>query len=533
MTKFSGSKRRPLRVNLTAPIRTRQARTLTHEGGAAYARDAESDLFLLAATNMVGEDSFYERAAARDARFVALVHEVTAANPSFVAGFVPYLRASMLMRTAAIVMAAEYVAGGGAHGRPVIAGALQRADEPAEMLGYWLTMHGRNIPMPVKRGIADAVVRLYTERAALRYDGLSRQIRMADVIELTHPAPRDAGQSALFQWLLDRRHHDDALADAANLPILHAAAELDAIAVDARRAALRERGSDALARAGFSWERLSGWLPGGMDTEAWEAVLPSMGVMALVRNLRNFDEAGVSDAVAEQVAAKVSDPQQVARSRMFPFRFWAAYKHTASLRWAHALEKALTASLANIPALPGRTLILVDRSPSMFPGYFFSTANKSDIPLADQAAVFGAAVALRADDPTLVEFGGQSKPVAVAKGGSVLRLIEQFTQIDGTDIPSAIQRHFAGHDRVIVITDEQTRPGYLPSNMRMHGGMPETAIDALVPANVPLYMWNFAGYKMGATASGSRNRHTFGGLTDQAFRLIPLLESGRDGVWPF
>src|SRR5205814_5532085 len=137
-------------------------------------------------------------------------------------------RASMLMRTATIVMAAEYVAAGGANGRAVIAGALQRADEPAEMLGYWLTMHGRNIPMPVKRGVADAVVRLYTERAALRYDGRSRHIRMADVIELTHPAPRDAGQSALFRWLLDRRHHDDAHADAANLPMLNAAAELDA-----------------------------------------------------------------------------------------------------------------------------------------------------------------------------------------------------------------------------------------------------------------------------------------------------------------
>jgi len=46
--------------------------------------------------------------------------------------------------------------------------------------------------MPIKRGIADAVRRLYTERAALRYDGQSRQLRMADVIELTHPSPRDS-----------------------------------------------------------------------------------------------------------------------------------------------------------------------------------------------------------------------------------------------------------------------------------------------------------------------------------------------------
>ncbi len=248
MTKFSGSKRRPLRVNLTAPIHTRHVRTPTHEGGAAYARDAESDLFLLAATNMVGEDTFYERADVRDARFVALVRQVTTTNPAFVAGLAPYLRATMLMRSAAIVMAAEYVAAGGVNGRQVVAGALQRADEPAEMLGNWLTTHGRNVPMPVKRGIADAAQRLYNERAALRYDGLSRQIRMADVIELTHPSPRDERQSTLFRWLLDRRHHDDARADAAALPMLAAAAELDAIAVDARRAALRERGPTALAR---------------------------------------------------------------------------------------------------------------------------------------------------------------------------------------------------------------------------------------------------------------------------------------------
>ena len=31
-----------------------------------------------------------------------------------------------------------------------------------------------------------------------------------------------------------------------------------------------------------------------MDAEAWEAVIPSMGVMALVRNLRNFDQAGIA-----------------------------------------------------------------------------------------------------------------------------------------------------------------------------------------------------------------------------------------------
>src|SRR5207244_8828256 len=226
----------------------------------------------------VGEDTFYERAATRDARFVDLVHQVTATNPAFIAGadidngkvgLAQYLRETMLMRSAAVVMAAEYVAAGGPFGRSVVARALQRADEPAELLGYWLTRRGRNIPMPIKRGIADAARRLYNERAALRYDGLSRQIRMADVIELTHPTPRDERQSALFKFLLDRRHHDDARADANVLPVLAAAAELDAVPMDERRAVLRGRGPAALADACYSWERLSGWLPGGMDSEAW------------------------------------------------------------------------------------------------------------------------------------------------------------------------------------------------------------------------------------------------------------------------
>jgi hypothetical protein len=285
--------------------------------------------------------------------------------------------------------------------------------------------------------------------------------------------------------------------------------------------------------AGMTWEALAGWLQGPMDAAAWEAIIPSMGVMALARNLRNFDEAGVSDAVAAQICARFADAEEVARSRMFPFRWWAAYKHAPSLRWAHALEQALNHSLANVPRLTGSTLILVDRSPSMFPGYGFSTPNQSDISLAEQAAVFGSALALRAEKPTLVEFGGKSKQLDVPKAGSVLKLIEQYGQIDGTDIPTAVKKHWFAHDRIVIVTDEQTRPGWLPSNMYGHGGMRETAIDNLVPKTTPVYMWNMAGYKPGAMPSGTTGRHTFGGLTDHAFRMVPILEAGRDANWPW
>src|SRR4051794_7453605 len=139
MSKFSGTRRRPLHTNLAAPVRTGARRTFTHEGGLAYLRDPESELFMLAAPNMVGEDTFYERAPDRDRRFIELVRHVTSTNHAFVAGLAPYLRTTLLMRSAAVVMAAEYVAAGGPQGRAVVDGVLQRADEPAELLGYWLT----------------------------------------------------------------------------------------------------------------------------------------------------------------------------------------------------------------------------------------------------------------------------------------------------------------------------------------------------------------------------------------------------------
>ncbi|KAB1979456.1 DUF58 domain-containing protein [Streptomyces triticiradicis] len=185
-----------------------------------------------------------------------------------------------------------------------------------------------------------------------------------------------------------------------------------------------------------------------------------------------------------------------------------------------------------MPGLKGSTLIL-DRSPSMFPGCHFSTPNSSDIILAEQAAVFGAALALRAEKPTLVEFGGDSRPIGVPKGGSVLKLVEQFKQIDGTDIPTAVKKHWYAHDRIIIVTDEQTRPGWLPSNMQAYGGMRETQIDDLVPKTTPVYLWNMAGYKAGAMPIGRSGRHCFVGLTDHAFRMMPFLEASRDATWPW
>ncbi len=174
MTKFSGTKHRPLRANLTAPVHTLRQRTLTHEGGAAYVHDPESELFVLAATNMVGEGTFYEHASDRDARFVDLVHQVTATNPAFIAGADPgagkvglaqYLRESMLMRSAAVVMAAEYVKAGepfGHLGASAVGHHLPEGGDLAEIGRHQQQRHeqalGGDAPHPAPPGASQGLV---------------------------------------------------------------------------------------------------------------------------------------------------------------------------------------------------------------------------------------------------------------------------------------------------------------------------------------------------------------------------------------
>lgn len=536
MSKFNTVDKRG--VTTTGPIAVTSATptTVTFEGAPAYTRDTKSDLFMLAVANMVGEDAFYEKAAERDDRYAGLVRAVAARDPEWMLGFIGWLRGTANMRSASLVAAAEAVharLGAGLQGgnRALVDAALQRADEPGEFVAYWRSRFGKAVPMPVKKGLADAALRLYSERSALKYDTATSAYRFADVLEIAHPKARADWQNALFEHLLARRHGRQELfarADSrARLPTLVAREQLAAVPVDERRQFLRDS-PVTMRMAGWTWEALSAWLPGGMDAEAWEAIIPSMGLMALARNLRNFDEAGVSDAVAAQVAARFADPKQVADSRMFPFRWLAAYEHAPSLRWSQPLDRALTASLRNVPAFTGRTLVLVDTSASMTSTAFSA---RSKMTPAKAAAVFGAALKLKGEQVDWVGFADGSFVHDVPKGGSLIREVDRFVQRTGevghgTQIAAAVRKHFNGHDRLFVISDMQTTGNaYDTFRGDTFGPVPETT---------PVYGVNLAGYAATMIPAGqAKRRFEFGGLTDAMFQMVPLLEQGTSQGWPW
>lgn len=506
---------------------------VTAQGGAGFSRDPKAELFLLGVTNAVGEDTFYESAGARDKRFVDLVHDVTRSDPGWVRAYGAWLRSSGLMRSASIVLAAEYVAAGGPNGRELVASVLQRADEPAEMLAYWFATHGRKLPMAVKRGIADGVRRLYTERNMLRWDGNDKTYRWGDVIDLTHPKPVAEWQSWLFKYALDRRHNrNEPRLSAPHLPTLFRDRELMRLPAESRRPALR-----VAIEAGWSWERLGGWLPGGMDAEAWEAVIPNMGLMALTRNLRNLDQAGVENATASHVTARFGDLEEVRRSRQFPFRFLTAWKAVASTRWALALEWAMELATYNVPEFPGRTLVLVDVSGSMQNPIF--TKNKGITPGAtpmrwEAAAIFGLTVARRSTDADVFLFDTASYPYDTWRdpAASLLRMAGEIANRvgGGTDTLGAIARHYTPglHDRVVILTDEQTGAGRDPWNARPSGQWDQ--VQALV--KVPVVSFNLAGYEV-AHSPEFRNWHTIGGMSDASFSVLAALDRHGRERWPW
>jgi len=514
--------------------------TVTYEGAPSFTRDVKSELFQLAVVNMVGEDTFYESAGARDSRFAQLVRQATLDDPDWTARLLGWLRNTANMRSASLVGAAEFTrarldADLAGTSRGVVASVLQRADEPGELLSYWTLRYGKNVPKPIKRGIADAVQRLYTEYSALKYDTSSHAWRMADVLELTHPTPRNAEQGALFKHLLDRRHgRDDVQHMSQYLPMFYRNATLRSFVAEGDVGRLLD--AEQLRAAGMTWEDALSLAGSKVDkARLWEALMPSMGYMALLRNLRNFDEAGVSGIAVVNAIQKLQNSDEVARSRQFPYRFLSAYLAAPSDRWKHPLNVALEHAMANVPELPGRTLVLVDTSGSMTT----PVSARSKITAVMAGALLGVTLAHRNSPPRasgqvdLVGFASGVFRHDVQRGVSPLHETERFIRRvgevgHGTEMWTALRATYSGHDRVFIISDMQTvaqRHGY-----RGHATSP---VDEIVPPKIPVYGFNLGGYGNVPYAAGTPNRHEFGGLNDATLRAIPLLEAGNDAGWPF
>ena len=505
--------------NGATKLATTGARTINHQGGVGFLRDEKTELFLTAVSSL-NEDTFYESAKDRRGRIAELI-KATSQDTEWTLGLVTWLRKEAGLRTIPSIIAAHSVKarldkGISGSNRYIISAALGRMDENAEILAYWMETFGRTIPSAVKRGVADSFLRGLNQSSYLKWRGKASRgaVSLVDVINLTHPKPQTEEQAKILKLIVDEAYGNDT--DTSGLDVIKNRDDFLSMSTESQ---IKRLSSDTagllIKQASLTHEVIAGAI-GKIPAEVWENLVPHMGYKALRMNLRRIHEAGVSDDTIDAITARLKDEEVIRKSNPMPIEFLAAFRN-APLDFAPAIQRAANYSLENVPALKGRTLILVDGSGSMGA----PLSERGTLSRADAAKVFGAALAIRAESPTLVSFSDQSVEIAV-RSKDLLRVAESIKGPGfGTDTRRAVSKHFDGHDRVIVVTDEQDG-GY------WGGG----DVFSAIPENVPTFTWNLAGYRTGHSEI-KVNRYTFGGLTDKGFQMIPLLEAGLNQGWPW
>lgn len=505
------------------PVNTTTGRAFTAEGGMGWQRTPKGELFLAAVTSL-NEDTFYETADKRAQRIQALAASPEIVNsPEWTLGMVRWLRQEVGLRSitgvvAMTVVKARLDAGLTGTNRQIIEAAISRLDEASDMIAGWMSLYGRNIPSCVRRGVADALRVRLSERSYLKWAGRMNagSVTLRDVINLTHPKPKNSVQEALIKLVLNESYGKKG--DDKQLPTIRAYRQFLAMDRDAQiRALTGPDAKDVIRKAALTHEVIAGAI-GTIPADVWETLVPEMGYMALRMNLRRIEASGASRALIATINERLSDVDEAAKSRTMPVAFYAAYKN-APLAFAAALQDAANASLENVPALKGRTLVLLDRSGSMS----YPMSAKSSLSCQDTANVFASALAIRGESVRVVAFDDHMEDVKVAST-DLLRVVDQMPTARGcTYTPDAVAyAHKKGekYDRIIILTDEQYR-----------GGSVDNALDTYAP-RVPVFTWNLAGYAT-AQMEARQGRWTFGGLSDKGFQMIPLLERGIGQSWPW
>ncbi|MFD9942774.1 TROVE domain-containing protein [Nonomuraea sp. NPDC059023] len=424
-------------------------------------------------------------AAVHDDRFGALAARLAVADEPWLRGLIRWMARHDATRRLRLAVIAELAHARGKGTRQFVGQSLLRADEPGELLAYWLRRFGRSLPQPVKRGVADAAVRLYDELALATYDAPGAAMRFADVLALTHPAPTGAVQAAVFAHAINRRR-GTVSAIPESLPVSRARRALYWVPAE-RRPRLMEQPSAAatLADARMTWPAVERWLLGTMTAAAWSAVLPSMSYRDKLASLADFDRLGVAAPGLEE---ELAEPASILGSGVTPLDVMAAMRAVPASRWSRALRQAAELSLANVPALPGRTLVLTDRGDLMsgpaWPGARLSRA--------DAAAVFGAALALRAASVTLLDSG---TALAVRPREPLMDVLGRFGPGGGP--AGALPSRLDGYDRVVILTSPHAAP--------------ESADAVTTPGQ----------------------EHVITQVSSGWFAAIAHVEAARTGSWPF
>lgn len=203
---------------------------------------------------------------------------------------------------------------GTSHVRDAARNIIARADEPTVGLAYQLSKYGRKgIPNSLKRAWADAL-QSCSEYELAKYRMEAREVKLVDVVNLVH-AKSDA-ISKLMKGELKNSETWEAIVSAK-----------------------------------------------GSNKESWEESIEHMGHMALLRNIRNFQQKGVDPS---KYITKLINTAE--KGKQLPFRYVSAYNAAveagAPATVLDGIEECLKKSFTRLPHFNGRVASLCDNSGS-------------------------------------------------------------------------------------------------------------------------------------------------------------------------
>lgn len=280
---------------------------------------------------------------------------------------------------------------------------IQRADELAEFLSiYWKDGKDQPISAQVKKGLARAFIK-FDEHSLSKYNG-DKDIKLRDVLFLTHPKPQDNKQEKVWKKLANNQ-----------------------------------------LESPDTWEVA---LSSGADKkETFERLIidEKLGALALLRNLRGMTEAGVDRDLIEEALLNINT------ERVLPFRFISAARYAP--HFEPQLEKGMLKALEGAEKMQGKTILLIDVSGSMNA----AISAKSDLTRIDAACALAILLREICDDVRVYTFSDNIVEVPARRGFALRDAINNSQKHSSTEMTVALNHinYGAGADRLIVISDEQ------------------------------------------------------------------------------
>lgn len=461
-------------ARLTQAFRTGTP-TLNRAAGPAFTMSLRDRFATRLMTCLVGEPKFYGDTTPDlldDAK------EICQEDPVFALKAAIYAREELHLRTAPLLvlrwllphLGSEVMAAG-------IKRICTRPDQLVDLEGYYkMTQEKRALSAGLKRGIRDALAGYSYYQLAKYPAGLSRLIR------LTHP-PR----AERFQEIIEDKI----------IPPLTWEVELTRH---------------------------------GNTAEVWDRLLAedSVPYMALLRNLRNILQSGAKSLGL--VCERLRNPDRVRGSKLFPFRFLAAYRIVQGLdaegkhEVLEAINQAFALSAENLPHLDGRTIFLIDHSGSMN-SQLSQRSSLTYMDIADTLAVMGATMC---DDAVPVAFATSAGIVELPEETRAIEAVDALKRIEvgyGTSLSAGfnvMQHANLEADRVIVLSDMQA---WEMSDGR-HGAEAAEAWRSRMAPNAWIHSIDLAGYGTAQLQGG--NISLIAGWSEQVLALLPMMEAGTD-----